>query len=131
MNERRKSRNERLKDGIETLVEFERGYATAEHGEAYNSPAEGYQVIREEVLELADNMGGIGEQLKDMDMEIRMKGGLTPVLVASSEIERLAVESAIEAIHVAAAAAKMRHSIETHATRYFKGGKNGDQDAEK
>lgn len=115
----RHERNDALFRGVQHLLVTERLYAAEEHGECYNSPAEGYMVVREEILELADNLDYIAGQAESLDKAIRHKDSPKIGKDAAADIENIAVAAAIEAIHVAAAAQKLLHSYDLAPTKYF------------
>lgn len=119
MSERREQRNERLEKGVAALVEFESAYAAAEHGDTYHSPAEGYMVVREEVMETTDELHTIGMQLDVIDKGVLWHGNVQGIGEAAKSLSEHATKMAIEAIHVAAAAAKLTHSVDVAPNRYF------------
>lgn len=119
MNELREQRNTDLENGVARLVQLESDYATAEYGAYYNSPAEGFAIIREELFELTDDLEHVSRNLAMIDDATRDKNALGKIRDAAARLSYWANEAAIEAVHVAAAANKMVKSIDAKATRFF------------
>lgn len=127
MGKIRTMRDEKLVSGAAQLVGVEREYAKAVHGSTYHSPAEGYMVIREEVLELADEVKSLQAYLNILDRYVRKKLNVTAAKACAESISRDAIAAAIEAIHVAAAAEKLAKSYDEAPTRYFQNRKDSDE----
>lgn len=86
---------------VENLIEQEIASAQKKHGE-FNSPHEGWAVIREEAIEAGEETGNISKLLDELDSMVRTDAPLVLQNVLAKTIYMRALNGIAELVQVAA-----------------------------
>lgn len=116
-SDHRFARDLTLSNGVESLKDVELRYALSVH-DLYHTPQEGYGVIYGESREVADEYQDVLKSVVNLDNAVYRHDSVSDCVFIADHITTAAQRLAVEAIHVAAAAAKFRESAKQN-TRYW------------
>lgn len=105
------------RDVVDTLVDNERARAYSRHRD-FNTPHEGWSVIREEVLEARAEYANIETALDVLDSEVRMDNSAEEQRETAKQIAAAARRGIDELIQVAAMADKYAHACTLRVNKF-------------